>query len=297
MDTNFPTEYGSIRLDRVHLLFLSPSLLSTSYLSTPMASLQPFPITDSSNDAPTAPLGAKEFGLETPELSPVSQDIESEDSMQTALCEREHGPVSIHVDSGSETDTENEALAAAEAQRAHRRSSSRVTFRSRVRITSGLRQHRFGISKPIATSNGIPNYSPASSRSCSPSSSISAPLRFHSEEAGVKPGWGTLGQRVSLLAQRNAQKKLERKKAKALQRSLAEPCFAGLQRSESTPLLGAAGGFYGATYTCECPKCQAEQEQEEWPSRLFDPRWWWTSIRNAMTCKCLDDSDEEGVAG
>jgi hypothetical protein len=62
---------------------------------------------------------------------------------------------------------------------------SRVRFRSRVRITSGFSHHR--------RKSDV-----GSSRSGSPSSSISAPLRSHSD--GSTNTWGTLGQRVGLLA-------------------------------------------------------------------------------------------------
>ncbi|TFY53334.1 hypothetical protein EVG20_g10161 [Dentipellis fragilis] len=64
---------------------------------------------------------------------------------------------------------------------------ARVRFRSRVRITSGLRHHR----------NRDPDArSIDSSGSDSPSSSISAPLRYHADDS-VR---GPLGQRLSVLA-------------------------------------------------------------------------------------------------
>jgi len=62
---------------------------------------------------------------------------------------------------------------------------SRVRFRSRVRITSGFSHRR--------RKSDV-----GSSRSDSPSSSISAPLRSHSDSSTNT--WGTLGQRVGLLA-------------------------------------------------------------------------------------------------
>ncbi|THH12829.1 hypothetical protein EW146_g7323 [Bondarzewia mesenterica] len=63
---------------------------------------------------------------------------------------------------------------------------ARVRFRSRVRITSGLRHHR-----------GARPQSVDSSGSGSPSSSISAPLRYRADEAAPR---GLLSQRLSLLA-------------------------------------------------------------------------------------------------
>lgn len=91
---------------------------------------------------------------------------------------------------------------------------SRVRFRSRVRITSGLnrRRHHHHHSK-ILTGDRDPSYmsfSPSSSFSGSPSSSISAPLRSHADDEIGKPGWGTLGQRVALLAHGGASRKKTR---------------------------------------------------------------------------------------
>jgi hypothetical protein len=64
--------------------------------------------------------------------------------------------------------------------------SPRVRFRSRVRITSGLHRSR-NKSRDFNT--------PRSSVSGSPSSSISAPLRTHTDATST--AWGPLGQRVS----------------------------------------------------------------------------------------------------
>jgi hypothetical protein len=66
---------------------------------------------------------------------------------------------------------------------------SRVRFRSRVRITSGLHHSH----RRVSTTS-------SSSLSSSPSSSISAPLRAPLTEDNCTPGWGTLGQRVGLFA-------------------------------------------------------------------------------------------------
>ncbi|KAH6917167.1 hypothetical protein BKA70DRAFT_325237 [Coprinopsis sp. MPI-PUGE-AT-0042] len=231
--------------------------------------------------------------------SPAANSTESADYMQTPPShEPEHGPVAIHVDSGSESDTDSDNdLAHDAACGVRRRSLSRVTFRSRVRITSGLKQHRHGITPHTPYPSGLHGSTPMSSRSCSPSSSISAPLRFHSEETGAKPGWGTLGQRVSILAQRSAQKRRARKQARLIQRSMSEPCFAELQRSENTPLLGSSGAMYGTSYECDCPRCRNDEQPSDWPLRLFDYQWWWSSIRSAVTCRWLEDSDEEGLGG
>lgn len=93
---------------------------------------------------------------------------------------------------------------------------SRVRFRSRVRITSGFSHHRR-------------RSDVGSSRSGSPSSSISAPLRSHSDDG--TNSWGTLGQRVGLLA---LQKRiLGSPKAKRRQKGLIVP---NIYVDERTPL-------------------------------------------------------------
>jgi hypothetical protein len=93
---------------------------------------------------------------------------------------------------------------------------SRVRFRSRVRITSGFSHHRR-------------RSDVGSSRSGSPSSSISAPLRSHSDDG--TNSWGTLGQRVGLLA---LQKRiLGLPKAKRRQKGLVVP---SIYVDERTPL-------------------------------------------------------------
>lgn len=76
----------------------------------------------------------------------------------------------------------------------------KVRFRSRVRITSGLNRQK-------SASHSDQNYltfSDTSSISGSSSSSISVPLRSRADDEVGKPGWGTLGQRVSIFAKANS---------------------------------------------------------------------------------------------
>lgn len=90
------------------------------------------------------------------------------------------------------------------------RPNNKVRFRSRVRITSGLNRHRHKISQQQPQNRSEIDYlsvSPASSISGSRSSSISVPLRTHTDEQVGKPGWGTLGQRVSLFARGNMERR------------------------------------------------------------------------------------------
>ena len=90
--------------------------------------------------------------------------------------------------------------------------SNRVRFRSRVRIASGLNRHRH---KQQYLSS---DFSPTSSISGSPSSSssITAPLRTHTDEQVGKPGWGTLGQRVSMFAKGNMERRRGREQRERL---------------------------------------------------------------------------------
>ncbi|KAG2023235.1 hypothetical protein CC2G_000908 [Coprinopsis cinerea AmutBmut pab1-1] len=217
--------------------------------------------------------------------SPKKEDLGESSDIQVEI---EH----LGDDSTCNSDADDAQLRALK-----RRSVSRVTFRSRVRITSGFNHHRRSSYSRRTQSCSIPGFTPDSSRSCSPSSSISAPLRFHSEESEARPGWGTLGQRVALFAQRSAQKRQLRAQSKQqarARRAYSEPCYAEIQANENTPLL-AAGGMYGAGgYTCQCERCQKDDDTATfWSTGLLDYQRWWHSVYRLMTCGCFDDSDEE----
>ncbi|KAF5337076.1 hypothetical protein D9611_003384 [Ephemerocybe angulata] len=190
------------------------------------------------------------------------------------------------------------------------RPSCRVTFRPRVRITSGFSRGRQTSS--YHQSQDDPSYhilTATSSRSCSPSgsSSISAPLRFHSEERGPKPGWGTLGQRVSLLARRGEHKRRFRERLKQHERMLK--AFQGdpypnrpthRRDSETSPLLRPRL----QQYVCQCGIVGCEYDENRisqeidlifgtWPHRLFNPKWWWWHVQPIVFCRCLDDPEDE----
>lgn len=101
-----------------------------------------------------------------------------------------------------------------------RRPIPRVRFRSRVRITSGLRRSRHP---------GHPTSSPSSSASGSPSSSISAPIRWQSDENGA---WGPLGRRLSAYANGNGWQKRLAPSARAQQQTQIRS-----KMDERTPLI------------------------------------------------------------
>lgn len=167
--------------------------------------------------------------------------------------------------------------------------SSRVTFRPRVRITSGL--NRLRQSALYNSTDGCHALSVSSSRSCSPSSSISAPLRFHSEEPVSKPGWGTLGQRVSLLARRSEHKRRYRERIKQHERMLktfqGDPFLDHLStgRDERSPLLGRRrDSTSSGPHVCQCGVIGCDYDVERriskeidlmfgsWPRRLWNPQ-------------------------
>lgn len=114
---------------------------------------------------------------------------------------------------------------------------TRVRFRSRVRITSGLHHKSY-------SEQNYASLTPSSSISGSRSSSISAPLRTQAEDEASKPGWGTLGQRVSILAQRNADRRFkfhqQRGHLGALPSQHGPGDSGGLVANERTPLAGSS---------------------------------------------------------
>lgn len=106
------------------------------------------------------------------------------------------------------------------------RPQARVRFRSRVRITSGFNRHR-----RVSDPGGI-----SSTRSSSPSSSISAPLRTHTDSRTTT--WGTLGQRVGLLSLQK--KTIGSPQLQQRQRKRIRPMTSNDNIDERTPLRGSS---------------------------------------------------------
>ena len=104
------------------------------------------------------------------------------------------------------------------------RPNARVRFRSRVRITSGIGRHR--------GRSGSDDIGRSSSRSASPSSSISAPLRSPADNA--TNAWGTLGQRVGLLG---LQRKLVRNAQAQRRQKIKQGLGPASLPNERTPLI------------------------------------------------------------
>ena len=158
----------------------------------------------------------------------------------------------------------------------------RVRFRSQVRITSGLHQHRH---KSYSEQDYASSLTPSSSISSSPSSSIYAPLHTPSEDEISKPGWGTLGQRVSILAQRNADQRFklqqQREHLGALLSQHGVPGdIHGIVANERTPLRGSSLSspcLHGEMIGHEIFDSESEILSKEldlvfgpWPNRLLN---------------------------
>jgi len=185
---------------------------------------------------------------------------------------------------------------------------NRVRFRSRVRIASGLNRHRHSL-------EGVDylnlDYSPESSISGSPSSSISVPLRTPIDEQVGKPGWGTLGQRVSLFAKGQMERSRRREQRERLglgassfkkgtergrREALVIPYYA--QITEETPLLlSSARNGNCSDLTRENEASQLAREIDmffgPWPGRLANHHWWWWQVESIICCRCVSDFDDE----
>ena len=202
---------------------------------------------------------------------------------------------------------------------------NRVRFRSRVRIASGLNRHRHSLQ---GVDYLTPDYSPDSSISSSPSSSISVPLRTPIDEQVGKPGWGTLGQRVSLFAKGQMERSRRREQRerlglgassfkKGVERGRGEtlviPYYA--QFTEETPLLlSPARNGRCSDLTRDDEASQLARDIDliygPWPSRLANHhvsfyscpyphpltrflQWWWWQVESIICCRWVSDFDDE----
>ncbi|KAF7340159.1 UPF0052-domain-containing protein [Mycena venus] len=156
--------------------------------------------------------------------------------------------------------------------------SSRVRFRSRVRITSGL--HHSHRRRRVSTTS-----TSSSSLTSSASSSISAPLR--------SPLTG--GQLLARAAEARSAKHRARRRA------------AGLPPTERTALLGEQPPGYDRNYHSDEDNAYSDDECDgeallsrqidlvfgKWPGRLLNRHWWWWQLEPILCCCCLDDADGE----
>jgi len=191
--------------------------------------------------------------------------------------------------------------------------SPRVHFRSRVRITSGFHNHRHTRSwHDIGPDAPCPSHS--SSRSGSPSSSISAPLRSHPNiDNKSDSGWGPLGQRVSFLVSRQRAareketvKRQQRRAKVGLALSYDQPDAYRRRPNERTPLANSPmRSSYVERYAegeddqgcAEDGADDARLSREidllfgKWPGRLLNHHWWWWQLEPLFCGHCLDDSE------
>lgn len=248
-----------------------------------------------------------------------------------ASASRSHTPSSVIVleddapHDGAPVAPDASADSSADADAAApRRPVPRVRFRSRVRITSGLRRSRHAGS---LGAGDVPGASPASSASDSPSSSISAPLRWHADEHGA---WGPLGRRLSAYAQQNGWQKRVPSAGPRNGNGAARPPATHRQpqprgkMDERAPLVrhgrhvayvdaGLDGGrdadderllegeYEDSDEESErdhaLRKAALQREEEavfgSWPWRLFNRHWWWWHAEPVVCCLCADDPEYE----
>ncbi|KZP15208.1 hypothetical protein FIBSPDRAFT_867488 [Athelia psychrophila] len=185
----------------------------------------------------------------------------------------------------------------------------RVHFRSRVRITSGIgRQHRR--SQPDIRGIDSSDFYP-SSRSGSPSSSISAPLRSPTDE-DTSP-WGTLGQRVGLMALQKKIKGASPQRRRHLpippsrrhneyrhRHALSADDGDAEQVDERTPLRGSFRRSVAYAYAegegvreddildddSDDERLSAEIDEVfgKFPGRLLNHHYWWFQLEPILCC-------------
>lgn len=141
--------------------------------------------------------------------------------------------------------------------------TGRVRFRSRVRITSGLNRQK---KKSRSEHDYLTFSSSTSSLSGSPSSSISAPLRVDAEDSVGKPGWGTLGQRVSLLAR--PKKRYKEPRSEVFSRINIQGIITTGEVNEQTPLTD----HNRDTETIRNHAQELDFAFGPWPRRLSNPQ-------------------------
>jgi len=157
----------------------------------------------------------------------------------------------------------------------------RVRFRSRVRITSGFSHHR--------RKSDV-----GSSRSDSPSSSISVPLRSHSRDN--TNAWGTLGQRVGLLAVQKmilgSQTGQRRQQGLTVRNEHVDECTP-LRNSFNNLAYVEGERIQGDVFDDEPDDERLSQEADnvfgEFPGRLLNYHWWYWQLEPIMCCHYAAD--------
>ncbi|KIK18646.1 hypothetical protein PISMIDRAFT_179454 [Pisolithus microcarpus 441] len=165
------------------------------------------------------------------------------------------------------------------------RPSPRVRFRSRVRITAGVRRHR-------RLSDGLS--SNASSVSGSPSSSISAPLRTHDDNSDGSKGWGPLGRRVNFLASQGTGARRSRTGAKDTGSGKSRKMYSSSLAGSVDERSHLVSFYTGYLYTTVGHNEVIDATFGEWPWRLLNRHWWWWQLEPIVCCFYLcNDTDDE----
>ncbi|KAI0735867.1 hypothetical protein C8Q76DRAFT_766117 [Earliella scabrosa] len=184
----------------------------------------------------------------------------------------------------------------------------RVRFRSRVRITSGVHRHRHSHSVASVVGGGS---TPASSTEDSPSSSISAPLRYQADD---NTAWGPIGKRLNGYSwqrrgqpgqgQGQGQVQVSGARTAGLGQG-GRGARGGRRYNERTPLLRPAPYSESEDEASEdmadeerAARAAALRKEEEavfgkWPWRIFNRHWWWWHVEPVLCCCCSDESDYE----
>jgi len=183
------------------------------------------------------------------------------------------------------------------------RPQPRVRFRSRVRITSGMHRHRHSGTPAPQGQRRLSSGTPSSGSS--PSSSISAPLRYQADENAT---WGPLGRRLSAFAAAGRRKNVQASPQDAEEGNGVGP-GAHARPNERTALLRSSRhGGYVNPYDAHLSEGDEDDLEDElgvgelslqnelvfgpWPERLFNPHWWWWHLEPIVCCTyCSEDSD------
>ncbi|EPS98086.1 hypothetical protein FOMPIDRAFT_92084 [Fomitopsis schrenkii] len=207
----------------------------------------------------------------------------------------------IHVDGSRAPATDPSDRSSSEPPPAAR-PQPRVRFRSRVRITSGV--HRYRTSGTPAPQGQRPLSSGTPSSGSSPSSSISAPLRYQADDNAT---WGPLGRRLSALAAAGRRRPVQAapqyeeegpgrpsahtgaNERTALLRSSRHAGY--VNPYESHLQEGDVNDMEGGLRAAEIRR-QKELVFGPWPGRLFNLHWWWWHIEPIVCCTyCSEDCD------
>ncbi|KZT68789.1 hypothetical protein DAEQUDRAFT_765989 [Daedalea quercina L-15889] len=179
----------------------------------------------------------------------------------------------------------------------------RVRFRSRVRITSGVHRHRHSGTPAPPGQRRLSSGTPSSGSS--PSSSISAPLRYQADENAT---WGPLGRRLSAFAAAGRRKNMQASPQHGDAENGGEPAAHARPNERTALLRSSRHAGYVEPYDTHLREGDEDDPEEElraaelrrqkelifgpWPGRLLNLHWWWWHLEPIVCCTyCSEDSD------